>query len=287
MMANLKQIHEERRLQLMRLALQRDLLGKTPLLRDAGPALLDDLARALEVRLVDGVVFQEGDLGERFFLVGRGALHVLHGNEIVGDVSQGGYFGEGALLGGSRRSATLVTVGPAVLYELSRDAFDRVLREHPEVAERIREGYARRSEDRVRSALQQRLVRQVSFLQDADPAFLDALAMDLRLQTAPDGHVLFQEGSPGDRMYFIARGAVRISRDRATVAELTAGAYFGEMALLTSQLRSATATAIGITELLELDRAGFDRLVSQHPGVHAQLEQVRRARAEQLTSVSA
>jgi monovalent cation:H+ antiporter, CPA1 family len=80
---------------------------------------------------------------------------------------------------------------------------------------------------------------------------------------------------------------VRITRHGITVAELTEGAYFGEMALLTSQPRSASATAVGITEVLELDRVGFERLVHEHPAAHAQLEEVRRARADQLPSINA
>ena len=287
MTANLRQIHEERRLQVMRRAVQLDLLGKVDFLRTASPHLLEELARQLEIRVTEGRVFREGDLDDRFFLVGRGTVQVMHGDEIVAELGEGSYFGEGAILGGSRRSATVATVGRAVLYELSRAAFDGVMRDHPGVAREIRGRHAERAGSRVQRLVHERLVRQVSFLQDADTAFLDALASDLRAKTVPDGHRLFQEGAPGDRMYFIARGAVRISREGITVAELAAGAYFGEMALLTSQPRSASATTIGITEILELDRAGFERLVHEHPAVRAQLDQVRRDRADQLQSLGA
>ena len=287
MTANLRQIYEERRLQMMRRAVQLDLLGKVDFLDAAGPPLLEDLARKLEIRVMEGVVFREGDLDDRFFLVGRGKVQVMRGDEIVAELGEGDYFGEGAILGGSRRSATVVTVGQAVLYELSRADFEGVTDDHPGVAREIRDRHAMRAGSRVRKLVHERLVRQVSFLRNADAAFLDALAKDLRSKTVPDGHRLFQEGAVGDRMFFIARGAVRISRGSVTVAELSSGAYFGEMALLTSQPRSASATAVGITELLELDQAGFDRLVREHPAVHAQLEQVRRARADQLTSINA
>jgi CRP-like cAMP-binding protein len=285
MMANLRQIHEDRRLQTMRRALQVDLLGKVEFLADATPALLDDLARALTLRTIDGVVLREGDPAERFFMVGRGTVQVMHGQDVVAELSQGGYFGEAALLSGTRQSATVITAGCAVLYEVARDDFDRVLRNHPGVLHQIREVHLRRTNERVRRVLQERLVRQVPFLRNAEPAFLEALARDLRPQTVPDGHPVFAQDAEGDRMYFIARGGMRISRGSVTVAELGEGAYFGEMALLTAQRRTASATAIGTTELLELDRTGFEQLVGAHPGVHAQLEQVRQERASQLLAL--
>jgi CRP-like cAMP-binding protein len=62
------------------------------------------------------------------------------------------------------------------------------------------------------------------------------------------GDVLFREGEPGDVMYIIQSGAVRITKrvgeEDKSLATLGAGEFVGEMAILNSKPRSATATVI-------------------------------------------
>ena len=59
------------------------------------------------------------------------------------------------------------------------------------------------------------------------------------------GRIVFSEGDPGDAMYVVIRGLVQIYRDttrgRVVLAKMGAGQFFGEMALIEDQPRSATA----------------------------------------------
>ncbi len=82
-----------------------------------------------------------------------------------------------------------------------------------------------------------------------------------------DGETIFAEGSPGDGMYFITNGAVRIEKRTGvaeggskTLAVIETGDYFGEMSLFDQQPRSASAVASGRTETLWLSKAAFDSL---------------------------
>jgi len=87
------------------------------------------------------------------------------------------------------------------------------------------------------------------------------------------GEVVFHEGDIGGTLHLIERGrvAVRLTPplgDVATLDVLHAGDTFGEQALVDGVgERTATVTAIERTETLALDRAGFDRLRAEHPGV--------------------
>jgi CRP-like cAMP-binding protein len=63
------------------------------------------------------------------------------------------------------------------------------------------------------------------------------------------------------------------------VAELSEGAFFGEMATLSSRPRSATVTAAAPCELLELNRAALDALSAAHPRVRETMEEFYIARA--------
>lgn len=82
------------------------------------------------------------------------------------------------------------------------------------------------------------------------PADLQELVSLTQLRTYADGETIFKEGDQGDGMYMVRDGAVRISavvnqNERKTLATLGPGEYFGEMAVIDHEPRSASATAEG------------------------------------------
>jgi CRP-like cAMP-binding protein len=82
--------------------------------------------------------------------------------------------------------------------------------------------------------------------------------------------VIFHQGDPGDALHVITSGAVKIllpspEGEEAIIATLKEGDFFGELALLDGQPRSATATAVEQTETLSLPRDVFRELVEKHP----------------------
>ena len=84
-------------------------------------------------------------------------------------------------------------------------------------------------------------------------------------KACPAGTVLFREGDAGHTMYVIQAGEVRISRDVAdsdtTLAVLSAGDFFGEMAILNDKPRTATATVIEDAKLLIIDSKTFRAMI--------------------------
>jgi CRP/FNR family transcriptional regulator, cyclic AMP receptor protein len=82
--------------------------------------------------------------------------------------------------------------------------------------------------------------------------------------------VVFHQGDPGDALHVITSGAVKIvlpspEGEEAIIATLQPGDFFGELALLDGQPRSATATSVEPTETLSLPRDVFRELVDHHP----------------------
>ncbi len=87
----------------------------------------------------------------------------------------------------------------------------------------------------------------------------------------PDGAVIIREGETGDRMFMIQSGRVRVTRqadgDDVTLTELGAGDFFGEMALIEREVRSATVRALGEVSLLSIDKKSFLRRVHEDPSL--------------------
>ena len=83
-----------------------------------------------------------------------------------------------------------------------------------------------------------------------------------------DGAELCREGEPGNSMFFLVEGAIRVHRldprgQPRTLARLDAPALVGHMAITDGSARSATCTAIGSVRVMVLDRATWQGLMSE------------------------
>ena len=90
-------------------------------------------------------------------------------------------------------------------------------------------------------------------------------------QVIEAGHVIFKEGEPGDTMYIIQKGRVKITKRVDNVEKilmvLGKGDFFGEMALIRNTPRTATATAVDTCELLAFNREGFLSMISKNSNI--------------------
>ncbi|HEY5946354.1 MAG TPA: cyclic nucleotide-binding domain-containing protein [Kofleriaceae bacterium] len=81
------------------------------------------------------------------------------------------------------------------------------------------------------------------------------------------GQTIFEVGQPGEAMYIVTAGNVRLEMGDKTVAELGRGQHFGEMALVDRSTRSLTATAAADgTRLVVIHRKDFYDLIKREPG---------------------
>jgi CRP/FNR family cyclic AMP-dependent transcriptional regulator len=100
-------------------------------------------------------------------------------------------------------------------------------------------------------------------------AVTDPLARFARDYAA--GAVLFEEGQPGDYMYVVQHGEVEIRRqvgeDERVLAVLSPGEFFGEMAILNSRPRSATAVVRTPATLLVIEGKTFEAMLRARPEI--------------------
>ena len=94
--------------------------------------------------------------------------------------------------------------------------------------------------------------------------------------------LVFAQGTPGENFYIVFEGKVQVVRQEHEKERLLGilgiGEYFGEEALLFNTPRSATIMTLEPTELLMLDRAGFERLMQEYPNLHHSLSVTAESR---------
>ena len=98
-----------------------------------------------------------------------------------------------------------------------------------------------------------------------DASFSLLTGNDIGTRRIRAGGVIFREGETADELFVIKSGYVRIQVGNRTMADLTADNIFGEMALIDSEPRSATAVAITDVELVPISEKQFLFLVTQTP----------------------
>lgn len=112
----------------------------------------------------------------------------------------------------------------------------------------------------------------IPFFGGLDPDALERLAASMRSRRFRRGEVIFHIGDPGDALFVIVSGEVKISLpsetgDEAILATLRPGDVFGELALLDGAPRSASAAALMPTETVILPRDRFRELIATETGV--------------------
>jgi len=98
-----------------------------------------------------------------------------------------------------------------------------------------------------------------------DTSFSILTGNNIETRNVRAGGVIFREREQADELFVIKSDYVRVQVGNRTMADLTADNIFGEMALLDSELRSATAVAITDVELVPISERQFLFLVSQTP----------------------
>ena len=279
-------------------------LSEMPALTGLGDRALLSAASGGELRRLGagGFLYREGEPSAEISLVVSGQIELVRetpvGSQPLGLAQEGEFVGEEALLG-TPRSADARAPKAATLLGLTAD----FLADDPDRAawlRHLRAGLARRLarlNDLFRgffpgqaapeslpipaggaaaalSAEEKSRSLSSGGLSASDRFLFGAFAEERRY---PAEAVIFREGDPGDALYAVAQGRVRISRQVAggeeAFAILPPGEIFGEMAILDREAagRSADARAHGETVLLTLSRARFEKLERSDPEGCAEL----------------
>jgi|JI9StandDraft_1071089.scaffolds.fasta_scaffold189443_2 CRP-like cAMP-binding protein len=105
------------------------------------------------------------------------------------------------------------------------------------------------------------LLKSLSIFEETPETILAEVANILEEEDVEKNTTLFKSGDIGNCMYVIYKGEVKIHKDDHTLVILKENDFFGELSLLDTETRSASATTITQAYLLKIDQEAFYELM--------------------------
>jgi len=115
-------------------------LGRIPLFASLSESQLEELTEWFEVKsaVAETRLIDEGTGGYSFFALADGQARVTTDDNEIATLNPGDCFGEMALLGGGRRTASVTTTTPTTVYVMFGTEFRRLEQSHPEIVAQIK-----------------------------------------------------------------------------------------------------------------------------------------------------
>ena len=221
-----------------------------------------------------------GEPGEAMYIVESGEVEVVlaaESDEVPAPLKEGDLAGEMALLANKPYAATYRAASEVILWALYRSDFDELVTEFPPIRQALSRALSEHLSPEDRAMAEERL-ETIALFADLPPEVLSKVGQRLVLQHYPHGELVFSHGDPGDSLYVIEAGEVKLAAEtptgESTVAWLESGDSFGEMALLTGKTRSVKAEAMTDTNLWVLYKNDYDELMVEHPAISVALGKV-------------
>jgi voltage-gated potassium channel len=133
--------------------------------------------------------------------------------------------------------------------------------------------------------LRRGFIEHAPLFRGASHELIREIALQLRSVVFTPGDYIIRAGHYGRHMYFISRGTVEIiaADDHTVMNTLHDGDFFGELALLFSQPRTASVRAVDYCDLYALDKDTFDHVLARYPNFAAHIREMAERRSPQPT----
>ncbi len=130
------------------------------------------------------------------------------------------------------------------------------------------------------------ILKEVPFFRSLGRDSIDFITERLKFKQFKGKSTICKVGDPGDKMWIILSGKVAVTASNGeTLAEIGSGNYFGEMALLTGEPRSATVIAADDTETFVLEKNDFDVILEKYPSISIAMSKIMSQRLRDTNAV--
>jgi cGMP-dependent protein kinase len=212
---------------------------------------LHDLVDAFEPQYVPmgSVVIQEGDEGDHFYVMEKGGVDVFEKDVHKCSLYSGVAFGEIALLYSCPRTATVQAKYDCKLWVINRRAFRGITAQHKKRRLELKSDFLKKVKihDKVLGDI-------------LKPSEINSMALATKVQKFKAGNAIVRQGERGDAFYMIEEGKVDVyinEKGARPIVTLQKGSFFGEKALLSSDVRTATCVASTDVKCMLIGREDF------------------------------
>ncbi|XP_066930430.1 cGMP-dependent protein kinase 1-like [Clytia hemisphaerica] len=194
-------------------------------------------------------LIKEGDSGNALFVINKGKLQVHQGDKVLGSPMQPGIlFGELAILYDCTRTASVKALEDVEVWSIERQVFQSVMK---------RTGNLRRDEH-------YQFLKSAPIFSGLDTEKLYKITEVCEEESFQEGEYIIREGERGDSFFILKEGMVKVLKlleghtEPQEIRTLNKGDYFGEKALLSEDLRTASIIALaGGVNCLVIERENF------------------------------
>jgi len=276
-----------------------DILKTVPLLRALNATEVQNLSAKLIRKEfeTDGVLMEQGTLGNEFFIITEGECQVLvntgEETEAVAKLCKGDYCGEHALMSEEKRNATIKATCPTTCLVLNRAGFQDLLGNKVRFAKREakRRAIATENLDNFEIDENKETPKQaeIEWLVKCvhENILFERLSADqqktvvkhMYKEKVPEKHKLIEQGSEGNKFYVVESGEFDIHVESVGFVEgLTRGSCTGELALMYDAPRAATVTSKTEAVVWVMERRTFRKALMNHnkAQTHQNIEFLKR-----------
>lgn len=240
--------------------------------------LSDDIVRMNYSRMTEETfaaretLFRKGDPGGVLYLILEGEVAIVFphddgSEEVLNHLGPGEAMGQMSLMDIGIRTATAVAITDLRMLRLNHEDFQDIIRSQPEdvlaalsdAATRQRLGYMD-------------VLKQLPLFDNMSDETIAYLGGKLSIERLQEGETLVRKGDPGDSLYIVDGGWLKITTQDASGEELILnrcgpGEVIGEMSLIDHEPRSANVVATAPTRLLKLTREDFLDVITAQPSI--------------------
>ncbi|KAG7361395.1 serine/threonine protein kinase [Nitzschia inconspicua] len=215
------------------------------------------------------VIYHEGERGHNMYFINSGRVEVSTKDGFKTVTEQGDFFGEGALLNKTgRRNATIKCLTPVHAIEISKDYFEKYLKDGYDTALSLKEKSRMRQRSRAQSIL--------------------TLQKSLKEHTLQKGEYVYEKGESGNNLYLVQEGAVDVKVGNHTVFTSGPGGLCGEYTLIFGRPRNTSAICVSDQcRLQSMEAKDFDKLARSNPYILESLREMALRRQFQKAMVFA
>lgn len=254
-----------------------DALREVPWLQGVEDQHLTYLAHMLHFQTLDAgeKLFEEGSLGRAMYFVSHGVVRACtydqneEQEKLLREFTPGDNFGEISFACNMPRTSDIIASERSLVLQLEKDDCDRFFSMFAINRAPWTEMLKKRTAESFRRY-------KVPFFESITDDQYEILASLCSIERLAPGTVIFKEGDAGDTFYIVAHGdleaTVMHETKKLVLGSMGPGQYFGEIALVSNQCRSATVTTTSRCVLLKITKAQFDEFFEKAPEANSDFQ---------------